>query len=343
MFSCLYLFFAAFSASTIASAQVPEVLFHFGKREILEIDIQAQAIPREAWDRFIMGNETRYDLPRYRRGLYGATEPGYADFFGDQLLESGNLPWMMEIQLSDHCRQEQSLIDPRTLPFDGRFWDWFDQSRPLEFQNVVRFVDACYSRESNGSYRPLYKTIRMNGVEGPCELTVAQFLEQTHVQVVIDHAWGESFYLRDRSCIEAIRGTALEQIHWMISKSTYFRQVPIPYQGRRITSPYPRYGSGTFVILMQALLELEAPLSNGDMHALRLQIQSSELSEDYLSVPAGTDPDWFKNYALKALDLYEHDLILFQARAHAFIAGIRTLRSPMPEPFMALVRSALGS
>src|ERR1700741_812997 len=41
---------------------VPEVIYHFGKREYLLEDIQARTIPEKAWNEFIMGNKTTYNL-----------------------------------------------------------------------------------------------------------------------------------------------------------------------------------------------------------------------------------------------------------------------------------------
>src|SRR4051794_21598578 len=46
---------------------VPAHLYHYGIRDALLEDIHAGNVPQEAWDKFIMGQSTRYKLHSSRR------------------------------------------------------------------------------------------------------------------------------------------------------------------------------------------------------------------------------------------------------------------------------------
>src|SRR4051794_39013349 len=48
---------------------VPSKIYHFGKKPDMDRNVDARTIPKEDWERFIMGSGGRYQLKPFRRGL----------------------------------------------------------------------------------------------------------------------------------------------------------------------------------------------------------------------------------------------------------------------------------
>ena len=315
-----------------AAEPAPQYLFHFGEVSVMEQDVAENTIPENAWNRFIMGGDGRYALTAYRRGLYGASAPGYADYFGDLLVGSGKLPWMIAIEVTEECRTTRDIADIRELPTDARFLDWWDWAKPPQFRTPQDFEAQCYERWPNGKLKP--RMIETGPGNGPCEDLVSWYLSETQVRVVVDQAWENSWYLRDRSCIAGIRGTATEQLDWMAHLPGYFSEIPQPGRGRRSSYTVPRLGASAFVILARALIETDSFM---DWDALTLAIERSELSEENLSVPSGTDFDWFKETASELVAARREGR--GEEALQEFLASLRQpMRSRTPE-FMALIRT----
>jgi hypothetical protein len=181
---------------------VPRYIYHFGPKKYLEEDIEARTIPPKAWDNFIVGKKTRYHLAPYRRGLYGTGGIDRNSYGGDLGKEE---PWLMQIEVKEECRKPESVVTFLNLPESKRFQTWFS-SLPhgaTDFKNPDEFVQICKtdSMDSTGILE-----------DARCGQFIDQYLKDTDVKVIHDHLIDKSFYLRDRNCIQTIRGTPAELI-----------------------------------------------------------------------------------------------------------------------------------
>ncbi len=183
-----------------------EKLFHYGKRSILLKNVAEGTIPYSDWNQFIMGNETRFKLKRYRRGLYGTEYAEDADRFGD-----ASYDWLMEIRIKKDCllsTKTSTLID---LPSSVRFKTWFGKKRggvSLEDWSKKCFQDQKYPK---GEYFNEYRNPgeQPDDSESVCEKIAADYFEDLKFAFIQDTAGdlSRSWYIRDRECIETIQGS----------------------------------------------------------------------------------------------------------------------------------------
>ncbi len=181
---------------------VPSRLYHFGKKRYLLEDIEARAVPEKAWAEYIMGEKTSYGLPPSRRGLYGT---GGVDGNGFGGRESN---WLMEIHIKPECLVPQRLMTMPGLLQDTRFKEWYAaHSKDLSMPHD-KFASVCFGDDGqpNGDYYGFEAQL------DECDTVVTRFMNDLRIAVVQDHIEPKSFYIRDRSCIKTIRGTADEWI-----------------------------------------------------------------------------------------------------------------------------------
>lgn len=185
------------------NAIVPKAIYHFGKRKLLDEDIAAGNIPQQAWDEFIMGGKTRYELAENRRGLYGSVGIDQNDFGG------GEFDALMEIRIKDSCRSPENVVSMTDLPQSDRFKKWFGllPAKKKVFNTVSSFENRCF-REGDPitDYRGTF------GPKQDCADFVSAYLNDSKAKVIQDFAISKSFYIRDRTCIESLRGTPKEII-----------------------------------------------------------------------------------------------------------------------------------
>lgn len=169
---------------------VPKRIYHYGKKEILNKNIEAKTVPQNDWDKYIMGDATKYALNVSRRGLYG-TGGIDTNNFG-----RGNFNWLMEISIKDECRKPERVISLEGLHDDRRFKNWFKKRKDTPF-SLSDFSKKCVI--------DIYD--HKGYVDKKCEDLVTAFLAEGKFAVVLDHLVKKSFYVRERSCVENIRGT----------------------------------------------------------------------------------------------------------------------------------------
>lgn len=209
-----------FSIAMADSAIPPKVLYHVGGKATLQRD--EGNVPEADWNKFIMGT-TRFKSAPFRRGLYGGEEFAPIDSYATNKDE--DFPWGMSIYLKEECRQEAAVSD---LKEDPKFGQWV----VANVARILRFKDECLNLEASDCSNLFYHT-GMNGGRGnECDKLAADFFQAKRIRVVKDVVPG-AWYIRDRSCIEAIRTSGDEMLRtlteadWNVTerkKGTYCRK-----------------------------------------------------------------------------------------------------------------------
>lgn len=166
---------------------VPSRIYHYGEKNILDVDIKNKTVPQADWDQYIMGDTTRFALRKSRRGLYGTGGVDSNNFGYDKY------NWLMEIKIKDSCRAPDKVAALSELSSNKKFIKWFGTTR--EDYTMRDFASQCV----------------MTNYEGypfeACDNIVDQFLRDEKIAIVQDEIIGKSFYIRDRSCVENIEGS----------------------------------------------------------------------------------------------------------------------------------------
>jgi hypothetical protein len=175
---------------------VPKLIYHFGKEKILREDIEARTVPKEAWDKFIMGDSVNFKAnPPFRKGFYG-TAGIDTNFFG-----KFDSDWLIEIQIKDKCLDPEEVVSLRELAKSPRFTSWFNSipESKRRLKGLAEFDGKCsaFAGAKDGSADP----------SGECSEILELYLQTSKAKVVHDPQLPKSFYIRDRDCIETIRGT----------------------------------------------------------------------------------------------------------------------------------------
>jgi hypothetical protein len=180
-------------------------IFHYGKRSILLKNVSEGTIPLSDWNQFIMGNQTRFKLKRYRRGLYGTEFVEDADRFGDTTYD-----WVMEIRIKKECLKPSRASSLIELPKSKKFKNWFGERKEglsLEVWSKKCFQNQKFPKpEMFDEYRNPGEVSDFS--ETVCEKVVADFYEDLRFAIIQDSAGdlNRSWYIRDRECIEKILG-----------------------------------------------------------------------------------------------------------------------------------------
>lgn len=230
-------------ASRINNAEqvVPQKIYHFGKPAYLLEDVEARTIPQKAWDEFIMGTGPRFDiLKSSRRGLYGTESIAFNDF-GD-----AEYSWLIEIWIKDECRKPENVVTPTGIAKSTRFLNWLKSSVSKLGITKEAFVSECANEQGD------LITKDFSGPPNPkCDEAFDRYLQETNVKVVQDTAIFQSYYIRDRNCIETIKGSPEELIEIALNKDTWmpvcqqdvgnsnFRMYVLSSAFRRLGAPLP--------------------------------------------------------------------------------------------------------
>ena len=110
-----------FALSTLLTLQFPfcasaddwrerGLLFHAGFRPFLEGDIEANGISEDVWKSAIFGT-TNFDLPEYRKGLYGAMNWSGTSLYSLYQFIGGREPWVMVIKVKKSCMENESMFN----------------------------------------------------------------------------------------------------------------------------------------------------------------------------------------------------------------------------------------
>lgn len=269
---------------------VPKLLYHFGSFEPLMKDVAARTVPEADWRRYIMGDETRFGQKIYRRGLYATSHPGFSSYFGDRLLEAESIraPWMIRISVKEECRNE-APINLATLYQDARVIRVLRQFRDPAFPNAKIFHDRCYHLDDD-TEEEIADFEMVTGVAQPtaCEAMADRIFRALKPKIAVDSIWHQSWYIRDRNCIERIDGTAAQNLKWM-------RDIP-GYWMERPNGDYERKwnyfkNSSLALILVRALIEAPA-MNETTLADLRAMTKKSDLVNP-ASTWRGLQSNWF--------------------------------------------------
>lgn len=198
---------------------VPKVLFHWGKKEHLLQNAEQGTVPQEAWETYVVGEKGAWNLPPYRRGLYG-TAGLSTNGFGNPI-NNIKTRWLMEIQIKDECRVPERVVALARLPEDRRFVDWMSSAPglPPEIASFEEYQKTCTDPSGTGIRK--LKNVNYIGTSQsphPCEVILKRYQDEMGFAVAQDEEFARSFVIRDRSCIENIRATPEDLIE-IFSKS----------------------------------------------------------------------------------------------------------------------------
>lgn len=206
---------SAAPAAWAGGVRETRVLFHAGERSILEQDVRARTVPQAAWDQFIMGPSTRFDLPTYRKGLYGAETIGGTSLYALYQFLDGRNGWLMAITVKAECLGREStqglsyIIDSQ-ITEPSRFARWYEahraKYRALEPQCLSKSKE--FSSWDEGLLYDLNKaTPEDRARTQACTSVLNDYLIDANIKIAGDAANDASWYIRDRSCIENIKGS----------------------------------------------------------------------------------------------------------------------------------------
>jgi hypothetical protein len=226
----------------------PEYLLHAGNRAILEQDIKS-GIPKEAWDKFIMGGNGNFDgLPDFRRGLYGVVTEDLApiSLYGLSQWEKGRENWVMIIKLKPECRQKKSVVTNYEIvldetPVTDSFTKWLrlkEKTNSLHPEALSLCLEENLQKMWNvGNFYGLnlasesikYKSKICGGV-------IQDFFTDSKAKLIIDPVNGDpynlvSWAIRDRSCIESISGTPEDLFQGLILGKLNIDHTPVEIFG----------------------------------------------------------------------------------------------------------------
>ena len=207
-------------ARTVASVSVegkvslpPMVLYHGGSRKTLDEDIKAGTVPKAAWDRYVMGDETNFDLPRWRRGFYGAEEVLITTTYAGISMGRGGAPWTVRIHLAPECRQPAAVFNEYEMftNEDTVFGSWLRSTSVLQDPRSAECIYKTGSGRSAWDPGPVYLISQLSENERNtasfCGDVVDRFFNENHIKIVLDGKVINSWYIRDRACIEKLDGS----------------------------------------------------------------------------------------------------------------------------------------
>jgi hypothetical protein len=168
---------------------VPARIYHAGKREDLLKNIPS--ISESDWNEYIVGPKTRYPLKSCEKGFYGSA------WLQGNIYGNGDDPWFIEVSILNKCRKPQVVASLIDIDEDSRFIHWFGASKG-KFTSLSVFKGQCA------------RTIVPK--DDDCDPVLDQFLNEVGIKIVYDDKYLDipSFYIRDRSCIKVIKGSASE-------------------------------------------------------------------------------------------------------------------------------------
>jgi len=335
-----------------AWALPPEVLYHFGNPSVLLQNAAANTVPKEAWDTYIMGEKSNYELNPFRRGLYGTIHPAFAEIFG---------PWFMAIRIRPECRTAQAVVIPSDLSHDPRFTLWYTGATIQEFQSLHAYVKACFRM---GESRLIAKVKNLESTHGKCERVLNRFYVETGVKIVLDEQWMDqddleinlreqlSWYIRDRSCITGIETSARNVVGVFARIPELWAFEPlasIHESGTDVAAfladksrwIYTTRALAAFHMLAWSMSEAPDAARAEDLQTIRAEAQGAQTI--WLRAP---EREYSPSRSVPQLiDLFErcqaHGRIRdFQAAARAFLDGADALSDKIRDDYTRVMKSA---
>ena len=325
-----------FTVTSAAAHAAPRILFHTGDREVLAQDIAAHTIPQPAWDRFVFG-KTNFDLPEFRKGLYGAERLSDINLYLAYELLAGRKPWVMSVQVGPECRTDSAVFTSEYIVFpesnprskQNRFSSWYWANHI----NQLKGSEQCLLTGSDRLYwddQALYDLHSLSQSEqtrlAVCNDVMNRFIQSQQIRTLVDPVNDDSWYLRDRSCIQNIRGTVADNFVRLLNNGFGDRRDPVStnWYGN-LGDPGSTY-SGHTIFVLSVLSEIEAKL--GDREVAKIKAVTDNLdrvygvSQDPLSLNLDHNSD---NPQIVSLALKSMTRAIHEARLAAWQASLRPL------------------
>lgn len=254
-------------------------------------NIRDGAIGKEDWDKYIMGNNTRFSLPPWRRGFYGAESVMHAmiymdDYFRSKKSDISNnptkvLPWLLLVHVNPACVAPGHVFDPGGATIDLSHSElalWLEEHfKDGGYANYEAMSKDCIrnrsQKQKDGSFKKVLSfdpgdQFAVDEETGCMKLMQAYIVEKKF-DVIVDR--GElgppdgSWYVRERSCIEEFSGTADELFRIMQDAAFWASSMPQP-------------ALGSIIQLSQVLAEAKTLTATG-LDRVATAIKSANLQE----------------------------------------------------------------
>jgi hypothetical protein len=285
----IWLFFLLSHASFAEDAQAPKTLIHVGNYSTLQKNKDGN-VPQADWDRFIMGSEGRYGLVPYRRGLYGGTDFDNLEIYSTQYLGTEKVPWAMRIVIKDECLVPERVSDLNT---DEKYVNWLLVHGPEIFADESK----CLNLEASSCKDLIIGNEIANGAEeNKCDKWLNTFLQTHKIAIARDKSWPNSWYIRDRNCIEKIEVDANSMLKTLAEAKWDWHSRKSSYSGSG------GYGTASFAKLVRALAELENADDNL-LEQIRKKTETSDIAGFYTESNA-ENPQWIKKSGPILIDAY---------------------------------------
>ena len=218
MRSFFVILISLFSVNLMATEAM--ILFHAGPREYIQKNIETHAISQQDLDQFIMpksGNKSNFGLVEYREGLYGAEQISEVGIYSFYQMQNGREPQIMMIEVDPHCVDQkfQSSYEYEPVSPENIFSVWVQKNNKNyqnEDKNILNRCRSILSPSGRSVWKQGQPYADAPAIEGEddrlCQKVLNDFLTDQNIKVISDTANDTSWYIRDRSCVKNISGTA---------------------------------------------------------------------------------------------------------------------------------------
>jgi hypothetical protein len=256
-----------------------------------------------------MSGGSYWNLPPWRRGFYGTSNPLKALAYSDLAPGRGKAPWFVAFRIADKARDEHSVAPGYFASLkDPSFRRWLEQNAArFGFSSATALIREL---ESSGdilddgrmvgflrTYEGVLEPSKNQAIVGRI---LDEFLDYEHIKTVEDTQEDNSWYVRKREAIDQIVGTPSDLLTLM--KSAEFWKSEAGEQG---------LASGV-LIAAQVLAELPS-VDESDLEALK-----SALNEAMPKEPFGFDYIIIGHYAALIAIVDVFSKLREQGRTDAF-------------------------
>jgi hypothetical protein len=261
----------------------PKELYRVGsKASALANDAEGK-VSQEAWDKYVVGTGTRFGLVPFRRGFYGGEDFPSLELYGNTLIGKSKIPWITTFRIKDECRTPEHV---NLLFKDERFQLWVI----AHLNDLIKSAGNCLNSRPEDC-TDIYNYEEVNFVAhgkpaSACDTLLDGYLNESKAKIVADREWKNSWYVRDRDCIESLSAKPADILKVLASSEW-------TEKSRQNFSPSPSYGFASLWMLMSAL----ADSPGADPALLRAITEKTKNSDiifsyhDYYK-PAGLEKRW---------------------------------------------------
>ena len=314
----------------------PKVIYQVGQKSFLQQDSAAGTVPQDAWDQYIMGSDTRYGLVPWRRGLYGGANFDGLELYGNLYFGKPKTPWVMKITIKDECRTAEASTHIRT---DPRYANWVI----AHVNEILKSNSECLNRNATTCSDLLigFNAIAYGKAEESCDALQSRYLSDVNARAVKDGMWPDSWYLRDRSCIENIEASPSAVLSVLAHSKWDFKSRVQSYSG----SP-GAYGGTAFALLFGAL----ADEPNANSSDLKLISETAASSDIRVSFSVDTPEErklWIRELVPVLVATYEScrnksNLSSFQNIAKHFEMAVEEQKATEGTSFVKIAEAAVA-